>query len=97
MAEIIYTASFKRDAEEVWDFIGQESYERADAVLDAVDETLAMLLDYPEAGRRRNELGPGVHSFLTAKRYLVYYAPRPDGSIVALRLLHTSRDVEGLF
>ncbi len=93
---IRHTASFKRDAADVWDFVGQDAPDRADRLLDDVDEALTMLARYPLSGRSRPELAPDVRSFPVG-RFLVYYLPLGGGGVVALRLLHTSRDVEGLF
>ena len=96
MPSVVYSPDFRSDAAEVWDYIGTESPERADAVLDAVEETISLLLQHSHIGRTRDHIGPGVRSFLAASRYVIYYRVLPDG-IEALRLLHTSRDLEGLF
>lgn len=94
---VTYAAAFRADAAEVWDYIGAESPDRADAVIDAVTEAVALLVEHPRAGRARDELGAGVRSFaVPTGRHVVYYRVAGEG-IEALRLLHTSRDVEGLF
>ena len=93
---VTYAEAFRTDAADVWDYVGAESPDRADAVIDAVTEAIALLSDYPKAGRVRDELGAGVRSFaMPAGRYVIYYRVI-GGGIEALRLLHTSRDVDGL-
>ena len=93
---VVYAAAFRADAAEVWDYVGTESPDRADAVIDAVTETIALLVEHPRAGRVRDELGAGVRSFaVPAGRHVIYYRVAGEG-VEALRLLHSSRDVEGL-
>ena len=95
---VTYTEAFRADAAEAWDYVGAESPARADALLDAVAEAVALLAERPHAGRARDELGPGVRSFVVAAgRHVVYYRMDGGGGITALRLLHTSRDLAGLF
>lgn len=94
---VTYAAAFRTDAAEVWDYIGAESPDRADAVIDAVTETIALLVEHPRAGRTRDALGTGIRSFaVPTGRHVIYYRVAVGG-IEALRLLHTSRDIEGLF
>lgn len=97
MPGVTYAEAFRADAAEVWDYIGAESPDRADAVIDAVTEAVALLAEHPRAGRVRDELGADVRSFaVPTGRHVIYYRAVGDG-IEALRLLHTSRDVDGLF
>ena len=95
---VVYAEAFRADAAEAWDYVGAESPDRADALIEAVREAIALLAEHPRAGRARDEIGPGVRSFtMPAGRHVVYYRVAESGGIVALRLLHSSRDAAGLF
>jgi len=49
-----------------------------------------MLADFPEAGRLRPDLGPGVRCFPVEKQ-MIYYSQ--NGALVVIaRVLHGSRD-----
>jgi toxin ParE1/3/4 len=97
MRKVVYAASFKLDAEAIWDYIGAASPERADQLLSEIDRTIELLAEYPGMGKLRDELAPGVRSFLAARSYLVYYTVPEETTIVVLRLLHTSRDANRFF
>lgn len=57
--------------------------------------SLNRLGERPDMGRSREEIAPGVRSFLVAE-HIAFYAPR-RGGITILRLLHPSMDVERAF
>jgi plasmid stabilization system protein ParE len=53
-----------------------------------------LLAAFPEIGRPRDELRPGVRSFrLRRFRHLLFYRLTQD-SIVLLRFLHGARDIQ---
>ncbi len=54
-----------------------------------------MLAQFPDMGKTRDDLLQGIKSF-PIKPYIVYYSKIPDG-VEIFRVLHQSRDVEGLF
>jgi len=54
-----------------------------------------MLGGWPEAGRRREDIAPGVRSF-PVKSYVIFYR-QGAGQIQVLRVLHGRRDVPRLF
>jgi len=83
------------DLLEIWDYISEASEERADRVLDGINERCRMLAGFPEAGRARNDLIVGLRSF-SVGNYVIFYQPIEDG-IEVLRVLHSSRDVPGVF
>lgn len=61
--------SFKRpraelDLLDIWDYIADDSIDRADEFLDRVEGKLQTLARNPGLGRKREELLAGLHSFL---------------------------------
>ena len=62
-----------------------------DAYKAALDRALRELVDFPEMGRSRDDLGPGVRS-RRVEQHVIFY--RVDtGSIRVLRILHGRREV----
>ncbi len=66
----------------------------ADRVLDRIEKKCRSISDFPEMGRRREELGKGLRSFPVGK-YVIFYRPRADG-IEIIRVLHGARDLPPL-
>jgi toxin ParE1/3/4 len=83
------------DLWEIWDYIADDSLDRADDFLDRVEEKLRSLARTPGMGRRREELLPGLQSFPVGN-YVVFYRAIEDG-IDVIRILHGSRDIEEIF
>lgn len=64
--------------------------EVADRLIDSFEERFATLADYPSAGRKCDEIGPGIFRF-TSGKYLIYYR-RKRGVLHILHVLHGARD-----
>ena len=60
--------------------------EVADKLIDSIEERFALLGDYPFVGRKRDDIAPGVYSFLAGK-YLIYYRKK-RGIIHILHIFH---------
>jgi toxin ParE1/3/4 len=52
------------------------------------------LRDFPESGARRDHIGPGLR-IVVRQNYVVYYKAT-ETEIIAIRVLHGSRDVEAI-
>jgi toxin ParE1/3/4 len=83
------------DLLEIWDYIADDSLDRADDFLDRIDEKLCLLASHPGMGRQREELLPGLQSFPVGN-YIVFYRAI-EGGIDVIRILHGSRDIEEMF
>ena len=63
--------------------------------MDSITERFVLLGTHPSAGRRRDDLRPGIRSFPVGS-YLVLY--RIDGDdVVVQRIVRGSRDLDALF
>ena len=63
-----------------------------DEYASALDRTIASLADFPEIGRRRDEIRPGLWSF-PAREHVIFY--RFDhSSLLVLRFIHRLRSVK---
>jgi toxin ParE1/3/4 len=83
------------DLAQIWDYIADDSEERADAFIATIDAKFQMLSQHPTMGRLREELAPGLRSFPVG-RYLVFYVPLSNG-VDIVRVLHGARDIANLF
>lgn len=95
MATVLITPLAQEDLSDIWGYAAETSVERADRLLDLINEKCQMLAEYPEMGRARHELLVNLRSF-TVKNYVIFYQPITDG-IEVLRVLHGARDVDSVF
>ena len=84
-----------QDVEEAWLHTAWRwSPERADALLDTFEDKFRNLARYPNSGRRRDELAPGLRS-LTVSGFVVIYRTH-DETLEIVRVVHGTRDLHGL-
>jgi toxin ParE1/3/4 len=95
MAVIIKRPLAELDLLDIWEFIAENSPDRADEFLDRLEGKLQTLALHPGMGKRREELLAGLRSFPMGN-YVVFYREIDDG-IDVIRILHGSRDIEEIF
>jgi toxin ParE1/3/4 len=95
MSRYRFTLQAEQDLADLTNFIAGNNPAAGVAMLDLIEERCAMLARYPEAGRTREELLPGIRSF-PASSYVIFYRVAGD-EVQILRVLHGSRDVESEF
>ena len=90
MRQIRLAATAQADLIEIWLNITEyRSSDAADQIIDHLAETYETLAQFPEMGRRRDELFPGCRNF-TVLPYLIFYQLRPD-EIEIIRVLHVRK------
>lgn len=95
MASVLKRPLAELDLLDIWDYIADDSMDRADEFLDRIEEKLHLLARNPGLGRKRDELLPGLQSFPIGN-YVVFYQEIKDG-IDVIRILRGSRDIETIF
>lgn len=70
------------------------SLETADRFLESVYRRFLLLGEYPRAGRRRNDLRPGIRSFGIGDYVLLYRVEGKD--VLIQRVVRGSRDLQAL-
>lgn len=81
------------DLDELWHYIASNgSVETADRVVDAITTRFFLLGTHPRAGRRRDDLRPGMRAFPVGD-HLVFYRVEGDDALI-LRVVRGSRDLE---
>ena len=94
---VIWRAVAEEDLTEVYLYIGADSPEAAERLLDAVGDAVAFLLENPHAGSPREFLtsrAHGVRSWATPgfPNHLIFYKANGD-DIEVIRFLHGARDL----
>ena len=92
MPQIRISPRASSDLTEIWNYIADDSVANADGFIDGLYETIQVLANQPGAGRRREELAPGILSFPFG-RYIIFYRASLDG-IEIVRVLHGARDIQ---
>jgi toxin ParE1/3/4 len=93
-----YTISDKAasDLAQLWDRISEGSSEEiADRFIDRLLEDFQLLADFPQLGKARDNLKPGMRS-LAHQRYLIFYLETKEGIDIA-RVIYGGRDLLALF
>jgi toxin ParE1/3/4 len=85
----------RQDLLEIWEFAARGGPDKADRLTWAIEEKCRLVAEFPEMGRSRQELAPGVRSALV-ERYIILYR-RVEVGIQVLRVVHGSRDLPRLF
>ncbi len=93
--QLVISEKAREDLIDIWQYIALDSMDNADNFVDLIFEKCENLAAFPEMGRRRDELLPGIRS-LPVKRYVVFYRIREE-NIEISRILSAYRDMGSVF
>lgn len=93
--ELVFRPQAEADLNAIDDFIAQESPERAFAFVQHIRHRCAILADFPELGRERTDLHPGLRILSFDRRVVVAYVLH-DERVEIARVLYRGRDVDDL-
>ena len=89
------TAHARADLAEIASYlISEASEEIARGIVSSILSRLGTLRNFPRSGARRDHIRPG-RRIVVSQNYVVYYRAT-ETEIIALRVLHGSRDVEAI-
>lgn len=95
-ARIRRSAAADADLADVWLFAAQDGPERADQLIDRLEQAIKRLVDYPRIGHRRDDVAADLR-LLVQDRYLVIYRySRAENVVTVERVVHGSRDLSRL-
>ncbi|OWY66762.1 plasmid stabilization protein [cyanobacterium TDX16] len=90
------TAPASRDIESIIDDVADNSgFDVAERILERINQKCITLANFPNMGRRRDELAPGLRSF-PVDAYLIFYRLVENG-IEVERVVSGYRDLDTLF
>ena len=85
------------ELDEIWYFIATESgsVDIADRFINSITDRFFRIAAYPNAGRAREDLRPGLRSFPVGQYLVIYRVVAPD--VLILHVAHGRRNLEWLF
>lgn len=89
------TNQAKKDLDAIWEYLTERSFERADTILDEIQNRFPLLAQFPKIGRTREELSPNLRSFPVGE-FLIFYRPMEQG-VEIVRVLGGRRNIEPIF
>ncbi len=95
MKRYVLTPSAKKDVNDIWDYIANDSVEAADRVIEALEAAMVRLSKSPGIGHKRTELADERHRFWLVYSYLIVYRSE-SGALRIVRILRAVRDVQGI-
>jgi len=95
MKRYILTPSAKRDVNDIWDYIANDSIDAADRVLDALESAMVKLAKTSGVRHWREELADKRHRFFLIYSYLIVYRHEAK-PLQVVRVLHAARDVQSI-
>jgi toxin ParE1/3/4 len=95
MANLTWAPRARRDIVAFWNYYARRNPDAADRLLDEIERVARLLADNPMMGVARNELGPGVRTFVAARIFVMAYRVLDDG-VDVLAVVHHARDVRRL-
>jgi toxin ParE1/3/4 len=92
----LWSANALEDRESIWNYyVGVAGRHTAEKVLRQLGAVIALIEDYPFAGRARNEVRPGLRSLAAAPHVVFYRVVNDTPQIV--RVLDGRQDIEEEF
>lgn len=90
--ELFLTERAREDFEDIIAYTTKQwRHDQANEYAARIDAALINLCRFPELGRNRNDLSPGVRS-IPMGQHIIYYHPTRD-TIVIRRIVHSRRDI----
>jgi toxin ParE1/3/4 len=92
MAELTLTTRALNDLEQIFESLEEQSSQAATKLAENLDALQDRLSTFPELGRARDELAPGIRSIPVKPVFVVFYRLK-GGRVEILRILHGHRDI----
>jgi toxin ParE1/3/4 len=87
----------RTDLDAIWDYLGiqKDAPAAARRQIEKLYEKSSLLSGQPFLGETRDDLGPGLRSFVAGNHVVVYKIAENQGEIA--RVVHFARDIRSLF
>jgi len=98
MVDLLLRPAATEDLNQLYDYIAERSgsAERALGYIRRIRTRCEMLLQFPESGRRRDDLRPNLRLIGFERRIVIAYMVLPSGDIEIGRVFYGGRDYETL-
>jgi toxin ParE1/3/4 len=91
---VLRRPTFVDDLSDAYAYLADRNPLAADRLLDDVEAAASLLAIFPELGRLREELRPGIRSYRLPRFQQILLYRLSDDVVILLRLLHGARDIE---
>lgn len=97
MSGYVVSPEAMKDLQEIGEYIAQDNFDTAINFLKQLENRCQDTATNPGAGRRRDEITPGLRS-VTHGSYVIFYRVAPSkAGVEIVRVLHGARDLKRLF
>jgi toxin ParE1/3/4 len=93
--KLVFRAAAQADLDALDDYIAQDSPRQAAAFVQKIIERCDRLTEFPETGRLRNDLRPGLRLIALKRRVVIAYRVTPEAVEIG-RVFYGGRDVDAL-
>lgn len=96
MRRILFSPQADADLNSIWDYIAEDSAERADSVYSEINATIHLLAHSPGIGHTRSDVDDPAFRFRSVYSYLVAYQ-YDDEMLHVVRVIHGAREFRSIF
>lgn len=96
MRRVVFGVQARRDLDEIWTYIAQDSIDAAEKVVDRVERAVRQLALMPGMGHERPELRGRRYRVWPVSSYLIIYRYGPK-TVTVVRVVHGARDLRRLY
>lgn len=89
------TGQAQADIQEIWEYFAGFNEDAAVKLIKELFDKFRILAENSKLGKQRDEILLDLRSF-PHKNYIIFYLETPEG-IEIYRILHGSRDIDGMF
>jgi toxin ParE1/3/4 len=94
---IRWSGSAKADLVDIWVYIANENEHAADRQISRIERSVDKLVDFPNLGPARDDIGSGIRAILQNRYLILYRTDEKASSIDLLRVIDGRRDLAALF
>jgi toxin ParE1/3/4 len=92
MLPVVRTQTAQADLSAALEYLEERSPPAAERLANAIEARCRLLGQFPQMGRARDEIRPGLRS-VAVEKYLIFHQITAS-AVEVVRILHGSRDVE---
>jgi toxin ParE1/3/4 len=97
LAKVTITRQAKADLKRIWRFIALDNNAAATKFLLKIDQRIAQLKDFPEAGNLRPEIRDNCRMLVVTEYRILYEFDAGQNALEIVAVVEPYRDVENLF
>lgn len=97
MAELFVSRRAEAELRQIWRYVAAENPAAAERLLLRIDEKLQVLRGFPEIGRLRDDIRPGLRMLVEGSYLLLYGHDAANDAVELVAIVDGRRDLSDLF